>query len=345
MRSKKRIVRYQKLILILNRTMLIVSEVVGFLIGLLLPEDIRQNIFIVLGLISLSTFTIVFLSNYIRNLLVLKIQSLTESTVVSNKAHLMVPSYEFERKTRALSFHLMALSIFLVILTLPLIESIKTVVMHLSDNISESIKIIEGSLLKSDLFIYFVGAILVLSIWMIKDLKDKLLISYKVEDDKIVEASLNTKVYEMKRKSYAEVYSILPVENKDEEYKKLLTKEAYSIVSIMKINSKRGFVNSYFDTNLYSKYAYSDVEFKEATKRHLIYYSQGEKLKIPNIYKNEHSSEFFKKEKSITKRILSYYFIILILLTTIYGVTATIKLKQVNKVSNNIQTSQHYILK
>lgn len=233
---------------------------------------------------------------------------------------ILIPSVEYERKTKALTKYtiVFALLIFFIILIISELSGIPKII-YKQFNINNSF-FLENSLQFTLSFILIIFALA----FIIKKYLNTLKTSYIIEDDKIIKGVLklsrkNVRIFFNELEDNSELRNMF-MSYYDIHY-------GHSIVKSFIINFQRAklnldnnldnnFVNNFFNTSLYKKKKYENPELITVKKHSLIYrYENNKRIIIPRIYEGMSETEVTKKASFFTLRVIKTLIILFIIST------------------------------
>lgn len=206
--------------------------------------------------------------------------------IMENNQKIYIPSFKYEKKTKALNRFLFPFVSFISMFTVGVfiggfiyafnVSFLKLPVNHMSWY-----------------FLVPVGAFL-LSVWPLVRFLLTLMSAYRIEDGKITRGYIF--------KTALGISSSVAVS-------RINTRGISLIIALIRLNMDPGFAEDYFDTDVYRKKEFMDPVLVKETKHLLIYDCGGEKLRIPKVFEgmsetSEHEGTSFIARIAIVSAIV-----------------------------------------
>ena len=202
-----------------------------------------------------------------------------------NKSNIFFPSFKIERKTKAFNKYIWW---FVALISMFSVSLVLLCMFHTF--LCWFLNIVSSFIHDNFIFVTFIPVILyiLLSYQFLKFLSS-LMTSYKFEDDQIIKGKIQKS---NKIKGTDLIIDTILVTNmlkNVSNYSKVVASNTASnmnnILNLIRLNTKKEFVQKYFDTELYKKEVYKNPKLIKENKYSLIYTCDNKKkLVIPKIY-------------------------------------------------------------
>lgn len=202
-----------------------------------------------------------------------------------NKSNIFFPSFKFERKTKAFNKYIWW---FVALISMFSISLVLLCMFHTF--LCWFLNIVSSFIHDNFIFVTFIPVILyiLLSYQFLKFLSS-LMTSYKFEDDQItkgiIQKSNKVKGTDLIIDTALVTNMLKNVSNSSSVVASNTALNMNKIITLIRLNTKKEFVQKYFDTELYKKEVYKNPKLIKENKYSLIYTCNNKKkLVIPKIY-------------------------------------------------------------
>ena len=202
-----------------------------------------------------------------------------------NKSNIFFPSFKFERKTKAFNKYIWW---FVALISMFSVSLVLLCMFHTF--LCWFLNIVSSFIHDNFIFVTFIPVILyiLLSYQFLKFLSS-LMTSYKFEDDQItkgiIQKSNKVKGTDLIIDTALVTNMLKNVSNSSSVVASNTALNMNKIITLIRLNTKKEFVQKYFDTELYKKEVYKNPKLIKENKYSLIYTCDNKKkLVIPKIY-------------------------------------------------------------
>lgn len=221
-----------------------------------------------------------------------------------NKSNIFFPSFKFERKTKAFNKYIWW---FVALISMFSISIVILCAFHAF--LCWFLNLVSTFIQDNFTFVVFLPVIayILLSYQFLKFLSS-LMTSYKFEDEQItkgiIQKSSKVKGTDLIIDTALVTNMLKNVSNSSKVVASNTASNMNNIINLIRLNTKKEFVQEYFDTELYKKEIYKNPKLIKETKYSLIYTCDNKKrLIIPKIYEGM-CDVSYKKESSFLIRII-----------------------------------------
>ena len=202
-----------------------------------------------------------------------------------NKSNIFFPSFKFERKTKAFNKYIWW---FVALISMFSVSLVLLCMFHTF--LCWFLNIVSSFIHDNFIFVTFIPVILyiLLSYQFLKFLSS-LMTSYKFEDDQIIKGKIQKsnkiKGTDLIIDTILVTNMLKNVSNSSKVVASNTASNMNNILNLIRLNTKKEFVQKYFDTELYKKEVYKNPKLIKENKYSLIYTCDNKKkLVIPKIY-------------------------------------------------------------
>lgn len=222
---------------------------------------------------------------------------------MDNDKKIFIPSFKFERKTRAFNIVLWGFVALISMFTIGGIFCFHLMVCSIADIVST---FISDNMNIFTLLIFILA--IIFGIFLFK-FQNALLHSYKFQNNQIIKGKILNpdKVSNVNLAVNAATtkYMVKNIGNPKNVMTANTISNMSNILELISLNTKFEFVEQYFDTELYRKKIYNNPRLLKETKYSLVYIcDNNKKLKIPKVYEGMNVTFDNKKSTSLVGRIL-----------------------------------------
>lgn len=202
-----------------------------------------------------------------------------------NKSNIFFPSFKIERKTKAFNKYIWW---FVALISMFSVSLVLLCMFHTF--LCWFLNIVSSFIHDNFIFVTFIPVILyiLLSYQFLKFLSS-LMTSYKFEDDQIIKGKIQKSNKVKGTDLIIDTILVTNMLKNVSNYSKVVASNTASnmnnILNLIRLNTKKEFVQKYFDTELYKKEVYKNPKLIKENKYSLIYTCDNKKkLVIPKIY-------------------------------------------------------------
>lgn len=259
---------------------------------------------------------------------------------MNDNQNILVPSFEFEKKTKGFNKTLWGIVGLISMFTVGLFVFVLHEIIRYFLNITSTFIFDNSIVLLPTLILIFAIIFGIGGYGFI----NSLLNSYKFVNGKIIKGRIldadRVKEFDLTLDSLITTYMIKNIDNPTNVMYANTLKNSFKIINLIKLNTDKEFVYKYFDTPLYKKKEYINPKFLRETKYSLIYiYDNNKKLKIPKIYDGMNIKLIPNKQSSLISRILIRSLIVFLIFSALSLCDLTIGYRNNNKYINLINNT------